>query len=171
MRYEIPGGSDRISSEYTELLARLDRLTALLDSQFRIPWTPIRFGWDAIVGLVPVLGDLAMMIASLYLVTLARRLGAGKAMTALMIGNVLVDTLIGAVPMIGTVFDIWFRANERNLRLLVDEIERGYRSGERVVRAASQSRLGKNAPREGFQTLPKALRDVTRRQGPNGALL
>ena len=71
MRYEIPGGSDRISSEYTELLARLDRLTALLDSQFRIPWTPIRFGWDAIVGLVPVLGDLAMMIASLYLVTLA----------------------------------------------------------------------------------------------------
>ncbi len=129
MRYEIPGGSEPISPEYTELLARLDRLTALLDSQFRIPWTPIRFGWDAIVGLVPVLGDLAMTVASFYLVSLARKLGAGKAMTAVMIGNVLVDTLIGAIPIIGTVFDIWFRANERNLRLLVDEIERRRSSG------------------------------------------
>ncbi len=124
MRYEIPGVSERVSPEYTELLARLDRLTALLDSQYCIPWTPIRFGWDAIVGLVPVLGDLAMTVASLYLVSLARQLGAGKAMTAVMAGNVLVDALIGAIPIIGTVFDVWFRANERNLRLLVDEIER-----------------------------------------------
>lgn len=124
MRYEIPGGGERVSPEYTEVLARLDRLTALLDSQFRIPWTPIRFGWDAIVGLVPVLGDLATTVASFYLVSLTRQLGASKAMTALMAGNVLVDALIGAIPIIGTVFDIWFRANERNLRLLVDEIER-----------------------------------------------
>ncbi len=130
MRYEIPGGNDRISPEYTELLARLDRLTSLLDSQYRIPWTPFRFGWDVIVGLVPVLGDIAMAAASLYLVTLARQLGASKAMTAVMVGNVLVDALIGAIPIIGTVPDIWFRANERNLRLLVDEIERR-RSGGR----------------------------------------
>lgn len=124
MRYEIPGGNERISAEYTSLLARLDQLTALLDSQFRIPWTPFRFGWDTIVGLVPVLGDLAMTVASFYLVSIARQLGASKAMTAVMAGNVLVDALIGAIPIVGTVFDIWFRANERNLRLLVEEIER-----------------------------------------------
>lgn len=124
MRYEIPGAGDPVPLEYSTLLARLDRLTAALDSQFMIPWTPIRFGWDAIIGVVPVLGDLVMTVASLYLIALARRLGAGKAMTAVMIGNVLADAALGAVPLVGTVFDIWFRANERNLRLLVQEIER-----------------------------------------------
>lgn len=124
MRFELPSTDRPIDPRYTAVLADLDLWTARLDSAYRIPWTPIRFGWDAILGLVPVLGDLATTVASLYLVTLARQLGAGKAMTAVMIGNVLVDAVIGAIPIIGTVFDVWFRANERNLRLLVEEIER-----------------------------------------------
>jgi hypothetical protein len=64
-----------------------------------------------------------MTVVSLLLVAQARKLGASAAMTLVMVGNVMVDGLIGAVPVIGTVFDILFRANERNLKLLVEAIE------------------------------------------------
>jgi hypothetical protein len=124
MRFDIPQGPEPVHPEYTARLAWLDRWTALLDSQFRIPWTPIRFGWDAIVGIIPILGDLATTIVSLYLVAEARKLGAGRSMTLVMLGNVLADGLIGAIPLVGTVFDVLFRANERNLNLLVEEISR-----------------------------------------------
>lgn len=130
MRFEIPRGTEPVNPEYTLRLARLDRWTAALDSQFRIPWIPIRFGWDPIVGLVPVLGDLAMTVVSIHLVAEARKLGAGRSMTLVMLGNVLVDGLIGAIPLAGSVFDVLFRANERNLALLVEEIARR-RSGAR----------------------------------------
>jgi len=124
MRFEIPSGTEPINPEYTLRLARLDRWTEALDSKFRIPWTPIRFGWDPIVGLVPLLGDLAMTVVSIYLVAEARKLGAGRSMTLTMLGNSLVDGLIGAIPLAGSVFDVLFRANERNLNLLVGEIAR-----------------------------------------------
>ncbi|MFO1171511.1 MAG: DUF4112 domain-containing protein [Hyphomicrobiaceae bacterium] len=123
-RFEMPAGGEAVPPEYTALLEELDRWAMLLDSRYRIPGTPIRFGWDAIVGLVPILGDLATTVASLRLITLARRLGATRAMTAVMIGNVLADGLIGAIPLAGSVFDVLFRANERNLALLVAEIAR-----------------------------------------------
>lgn len=123
-RFEIPTGSEAVPPEYTVLLKELDRWAMLLDSQFRIPGTSIRFGWDAIAGLVPVLGDVATTVVSLRFIALARRLGAPRAMTAVMIGNVLADGLIGAIPLAGTVFDVLFRANERNLALLVGEIAR-----------------------------------------------
>lgn len=122
-RFEIPVGADPVSPEYTRQLAELDRWAQLLDSQFRIPGTSVRFGWDAIVGLVPIIGDLATTIVSLRLIALARQLGASPGMTAVMAGNVLADGLIGAIPIAGTVFDVLFRANERNLRLLVEAIE------------------------------------------------
>ena len=123
-RFEMPAGAEAVPPEYTALLKELDRWAMLLDSQFRIPGTPIRFGWDAIVGVVPVLGDLATTVVSLRLIAIARRLGATRAMTAVMIGNVLADGLIGAVPLAGSVFDVLFRANERNLAILVEEIDR-----------------------------------------------
>lgn len=123
-RFEIPTEASPASPEYTRLLTELDRWTQLLDSQFRIPGTSVRFGWDAIVGLVPILGDVATTAASLRLIALARRLGANWGMTTVMVGNVLADGLIGSIPIIGTVFDVLFRANERNLALLVEAIER-----------------------------------------------
>lgn len=122
-RFEIPTDASPAGPEYIRRLAELDRWVQLLDSQFRIPGTTVRFGWDAIVGLVPVLGDLATTVVSLRLVALARQLGASPGMTAVMVGNVLADGLIGAIPIAGTVFDVLFRANERNLRLLVEAIE------------------------------------------------
>lgn len=124
MRYTIPRGDGPIEPDYVALLDRLDRFAMLLDSRYRIPFTRIRFGWDAIGSLIPVAGDLATLVASVYLVRNARRLGAGNKIARRMAVNVVLDAAIGAIPIIGTVFDIFFRANERNLKLLVDEIQR-----------------------------------------------
>jgi hypothetical protein len=124
MRYKIPGSDDPASPEYVRLFGHLDRTATLLDSTYRIPYTRVRFGWDAIVGLLPVVGDLATTAVSLHLIGCARKLGADGRLVSQMVLNVLVDAIAGAVPIIGTVFDIFFRANERNLKLLIDDIER-----------------------------------------------
>ncbi|MER9522117.1 DUF4112 domain-containing protein [Mesorhizobium sp. M0292] len=100
------------------VLAELDLLAALLDSRWRIPGTSIRFGLDALVGLFPVLGDAATGIVSAYIVLRARNVGAGNGLVARMLGNVLLDTLVGSVPILGSIFDVYFKANNRNITLL-----------------------------------------------------
>ena len=100
------------------VVAELDLLAALLDSRWRIPGTSIRFGVDALVGLVPVIGDAATGIVSAYIVMRARNCGAGKTLVARMLGNVLLDTVLGSVPILGSIFDVYFKANNRNIRLL-----------------------------------------------------
>lgn len=101
--------------------ARLDRMRAaarLLDSQFRIPGTRIRFGLDAVAGLVPGVGDFAGAVASAYFIYEAARLGAPGAVLTRMITNVGLEALVGAVPILGDLFDVAFKANNRNMRLL-----------------------------------------------------
>lgn len=100
------------------VVAELDWLAALLDSRWRIPGTSIRFGVDALVGLVPVLGDAATGVVSAYIVLRARSCGAEKTLVARMLGNVLLDTVVGSVPILGSLFDVYFKANNRNIRLL-----------------------------------------------------
>ncbi len=116
------------SAEFAERFGYVDRVAILLDAQYRVPFTRIRFGWDAIVGLLPVVGDLATAAVSLHLVMRARQLGADDRLTFRMVLNVLLDALVGAVPIIGTIFDVLFRANLRNLKLLLDQIESHHRS-------------------------------------------
>ncbi|CDX36593.1 conserved hypothetical protein [Mesorhizobium sp. SOD10] len=70
------------------------------------------------MGLVPILGDAATGIVSAYIVLRARRCGAGNFLVARMLGNVLLDTLVGSVPILGLIFDVYFKANNRNIRLL-----------------------------------------------------
>ena len=111
-------------SEYLRLFDRLDRTAALLDSRFRVPYTRVRFGWDAIIGLLPVVGDLATAAVSLHLVRCAHTLGADGRLASRMVLNILVDTALGFIPILGTIFDVFFRANERNLQLFIDHIER-----------------------------------------------
>ena len=101
---------------------RLDRLATTLDSALSIPIIGARFGADAILGLVPVAGDLVGMGLSGYLILEARRLGAPKWMLARMAGNVAVDTIFGSVPIVGSVFDIIYKANRKNMELLRDHI-------------------------------------------------
>jgi Domain of unknown function (DUF4112) len=99
-------------------LARLDAVARLLDIAFILPGTNIRYGIDGIIGLIPVIGDLIATALSLWLVREARALGAPWHVMARMLGNVTVQGVIGAVPVAGDAFDVLFRANMRNARLL-----------------------------------------------------
>ncbi|WMT76827.1 DUF4112 domain-containing protein [Bradyrhizobium sp. Ash2021] len=99
-------------------LARLDALAKLLDVAFILPGTNIRYGIDGIIGLIPVIGDLITTAISLWLVREARALGAPWHITARMLANVAVDGVVGMVPLAGDAFDVMFRANVRNVRML-----------------------------------------------------
>jgi hypothetical protein len=99
-------------------LARFEALAKLLDIAFILPGTKIRYGIDGIIGLIPVVGDLLATAFSLWLVREARALGAPWHVTARMLGNVAVDGVVGMVPLAGDAFDVLFRANMRNVRLL-----------------------------------------------------
>jgi hypothetical protein len=109
--------------------ARLILLTRLLDTAFHVPVLRTRVGLDALLGLVPVAGDLISGALGLYLVFEARRLGASRWLQARMIGNLLVDAAVGAVPVAGDLFDVYFKAHVRNLKLLQKELGEPYIEG------------------------------------------
>src|SRR5690606_28951716 len=99
-------------------LDSLDRLARLLDGQWRIPGTSIRLGVDALVGLVPGIGDAATGVVSAYIVYRAWRMGVPVSLLALMALNIGLDTVLGSIPLAGSLFDVFFRANRRNMWLL-----------------------------------------------------
>jgi hypothetical protein len=106
--------------------ARLITLTRLMDGLFEIPVLGRRVGLDALIGVVPVAGDLVSAGVGLYLAFEARQLGASRWLQARMIGNLLLDFLVGAVPVLGDFFDVLFRAHQRNLSLLQRELGEPY---------------------------------------------
>jgi hypothetical protein len=99
-------------------IARLDALATLLDTAFVIPGTRVRFGIDALIGLVPGIGDAITTAMSLFIIREARALGAPRHLVARMLGNVALDGLIGLVPLVGDAFDVAWRANRRNVDML-----------------------------------------------------
>ena len=99
-------------------LDRLRRLTRLLDTRWTIPGTRIGVGWDGIASLVPVAGDTLTALISLHIIDEATRLGVPKRLIARMVGNVVLDWAVGSIPVVGTIFDIAFKSNVRNLRLI-----------------------------------------------------
>jgi hypothetical protein len=105
-------------------LARLDALAKLLDVAFVLPGTNIRYGIDGIIRLIPVVGDLIASAFSLWLVREARALGAPWHVTARMLANVALEGTVGMIPVAGDAFDVLFRANIRNMRLLRHWMER-----------------------------------------------
>lgn len=118
-------------------LNRVAKIARLMDTAVRIPGTGISFGGDAIVGLVPGLGDAAGGLISLYIVNEARRLGMPKHKLAKMLGNIGVDFAVGAVPLLGDVFDVMFKANRRNLAVILDHFgEDGFNQIDDVDPAA-----------------------------------
>ena len=90
----------------------------LLDSQFRLPGTRFRFGLDPLLGLVPIVGDLSTTVVSVVLLLTMLRHGASGAVVVRMALNILVDTVVGAVPVLGNIFDFAYKSNERNVALL-----------------------------------------------------
>ena len=99
-------------------LAHLRGLSRALDGAVTIPGTGIRLGLDPLIGLVPVLGDWVGGLLSGYIVVRAAGLGASLATLLRMLGNLGLDALVGSVPVLGDIFDLGFRANQRNLELL-----------------------------------------------------
>ena len=102
----------------------IDRLAKLLDTQFRLPGTGLRFGLDGLVGLLPGVGDLITGGLGLYIVHRARQEGASGVLIARMLWNLLIDTVLGAIPVFGDLFDFAFRANRKNAELLRRHLDR-----------------------------------------------
>ena len=91
-------------------LARLDALAKLLDNQFRIPATNLRFGLDGLIGLVPYLGDMTGFVVSGFLMHTMLRKGAGPLLMLRMLFNFVLDAIVGIVPVVGDLFDFGFKA-------------------------------------------------------------
>ena len=105
-------------------IARIGALATLLDTAFVIPGTQVRFGLDALIGLIPGIGDAITTVMALFIVSEARALGAPPWLIARMVANVAFDGLVGAVPLVGDAFDVAFRANRRNMKLLRDYLDK-----------------------------------------------
>ncbi len=110
-----------------ERIARLNALATLLDTALVIPGINVRFGLDALIGLVPGIGDVVTTLLSLYIVHEARQLGAPRHLLVRMMGNVALDGIVGAVPLVGDAFDVMWRSNRRNMRLLQNWLDRDER--------------------------------------------
>jgi len=103
---------------------RVETLARALDSKFRIPGTGIRFGWDGILSILPVAGDSVAGVLSAYLIYEAYKGGARKRTLTKMGANAGLDFVFGSIPVVGTIFDVAYKANNRNLKLLQDELAR-----------------------------------------------
>jgi hypothetical protein len=115
---------------------RLRRLAVLLDDSIPIPGTGVRIGIESIIGLIPGAGDLAGGAFSLYILLQAARMGVPRSLLARMGWNLVVDVVVGAIPLLGDIFDAGFKANMRNLALLERHVDRpaaSARSSRRFV--------------------------------------
>ncbi len=110
-------------------LRNIKRFAKVLDTQFKLPGTNFRFGLDPILGLVPGAGDVLSYVLSGGLVVAMARNGASGQVVTKMVINVVLDTIIGAIPLIGTLWDFTYKANARNLRLLQEHYEEGKYKG------------------------------------------
>jgi hypothetical protein len=89
-----------------------------LDSVFEIPGIRLRFGIDALLGLLPGVGDIASTLASVYILKAATNFGVSRITIARMTLNIIVDLLVGAIPLVGDIFDAYWKANRQNVELL-----------------------------------------------------
>ena len=113
-------------------LAWVERWTDLLDTKFTIPGTSIRFGADFLLGLIPGVGDsISLGFSGMLIVNMAKH-GASSQLIVRMLLNVLLDTTLGSIPLLGNVFDLFYKANQRNLTLMQEHYEEGKHSGSAV---------------------------------------
>lgn len=129
MGLDLPLGNDPQA-----IRRRLEALEHLLENAFAVPGTRQRVGLDAVVGLIPVAGDLVGAAMGLYLVWEARNLGMSRWQQARMIGNVGIDTALGAIPFAGDLFDFLFKSNSRNMRIIRRHLDK-HHPHTRVIEA------------------------------------
>jgi hypothetical protein len=115
----------RTPVNYPPSLEKMEVLARWMDARFRIPGTNFRFGLDGLLGLIPGAGDLSTLAVSGYMITVMARNGASGYVLARMILNVTIDAVIGAIPFIGDIFDLAWKANLKNMHLM----QRYYQEG------------------------------------------
>ena len=133
---QLPIGRDPAS-----VRRRVEAMELLLERAFTVPGTNYKVGLDAMVGLVPVVGDLITTAMGAWIVWEGRNLGMSKFQLLRMAGNIGVDTLIGAIPVAGDLFDIAFRSNTRNVRILKRWLDK-HHPETRVIEGEVISRSG-----------------------------
>ena len=99
-------------------LLKAQKLANLLDTAVKLPFIPIRIGLDSIVGLIPGAGDALMLFVSLRIVWLGKSLGMPKALIAQMVKNSAIDFGLGFIPFVGDIVDIFYKANQKNVRIM-----------------------------------------------------
>ncbi|MET4072947.1 DUF4112 domain-containing protein [Hymenobacter sp. UYCo722] len=112
-----------------ERLRWVERIAHLMDSQFQLPGTRFRFGLDPLLGLLPIVGDLSTTAVSVALLLTMLRHGASGAVVVRMAINILIDTVVGGIPILGNVFDFAYKSNERNVALLRRHYAEGRHGG------------------------------------------
>lgn len=110
-------------------LQHMEQLARLMDARFRIPGTNVRFGLDSLIGLIPGAGDLSTFAVSGYMLVIMAQNGASSYVLARMTLNILIDAIFGSIPILGDLFDIAFKANMRNMRLMNQYYKEGRHRG------------------------------------------
>lgn len=121
--------STAISNSTPAKIKWLDNVSAFLDNKFRIPGTETRFGLDFIIGLIPGAGDVASLGISSVLVLTMVRYGASGRLILQMLWNIFLDTTVGAIPILGDIFDLYYKSNRRNFELLKAHYKEGSYQG------------------------------------------
>lgn len=114
----------------TGKLKWVEHIAYLLDDKFRIPGTKFRFGLDPIMNLIPIAGDISGFLVGSVLVWVMARHGVSRKVLILMVVNICIDALIGAIPFAGQVFDFYYKSNSRNIKLLKEHYEEGKHQGQ-----------------------------------------
>ncbi|GHB63158.1 DUF4112 domain-containing protein [Persicitalea jodogahamensis] len=108
----------QIASKRKSAITHVESMAKWMDSKFTIPGTDIKFGFDALIGLIPGAGDFATLAISGYMITILAKNGASGFVVARMALNIVIDALLGSVPILGDIFDVAFKANIRNMKLM-----------------------------------------------------
>jgi hypothetical protein len=112
-----------------ERLKWVEAIARLMDSQFQLPGTKFKFGLDPILGFIPLAGTVSTYAVSGILVFTMARYGVSRKVVILMLGNILLDAIIGSIPLVGNLFDFVYKANDKNVRLLRRHYQEGKYTG------------------------------------------
>ncbi|MFC3150497.1 DUF4112 domain-containing protein [Litoribrevibacter euphylliae] len=123
--------TDSKDLEKERCIERLKLFSEVMEGKWRIPFTKIRFGVDFLVGLIPIIGDFLTGALSLWLVKESLKFNLPKSVYFRMLINVVIDMVIGSVPIVGDIFDLYYRANRRNLRLILRYLEKSEVFGQK----------------------------------------
>lgn len=121
-----------LPAEVPSELRMIGQVTDLMDSGFRVPILGFKFGLDPILGLIPGVGDaLTFSISALLVIGMVRK-GASGMLALKMVGNILLDLLVGTIPVLGDVFDLFHKANRRNFELMQEHYQEGKHQGSGI---------------------------------------